>query len=54
MTDRTLELARRELKKYGLEAELRREPGLPSFEIRREKGKTVIAGPDSVELLYGV
>ena len=54
MTDRTLELARRELRKYGLDAELRREPGLPSFEIRREKGRTVIAGPDSVELLYGV
>ncbi|MBO4646553.1 MAG: DUF4838 domain-containing protein [Lentisphaeria bacterium] len=54
MTGKTVELARNELHKYGLEADFRLESDLPSFEIRREDGRTVIAAPDAVELLYGV
>lgn len=54
MKDKTRELAGQELLKYGLTAELMIDKNLPSFEIRRENGSTVIAAPDSVELLYGV
>ena len=54
MQDKTLELARRELVKYDLQAELSTESGLPSYEIRRRNGTTVIAAPNSLELLYGV
>jgi hypothetical protein len=54
MTDKTFELARQELRKYGLQAELLIEKQLPSFEIRRRDGVTLIAGPDPLELLYGV
>ena len=54
MKDKTRELAEHELLKYGLQAELTIEKNLPSFEIRRKNGSTVIAAPDSVELLYGV
>ena len=54
MQDKTLALARQELDKYGLQAELSIEAGLPSFEIRRRNGTTVIAAPDPVEILYGV
>ena len=54
MTDKTLELARQELKHFGLQAELATENDLDSFEIRRKNGRTVIAAPDSLELLYGV
>lgn len=54
MNDTTLALAKGELAKYGLEAEIRLEEGLPSFEIRRIDGRTVIAAPSSVEALYGV
>ena len=54
MSDKTFEFAARELKHYGLQAELTIEKGLPSFEIRRKNGATVIAAPDPVELLYGV
>lgn len=54
MNDITLALAKGELAKYGLEAEIRLEEGLPSFEIRRIDGRTVIAAPSPVEALYGV
>ena len=54
MNDTTLALAKGELAKYGLEAEIRLEEGLPSFEIRRIDGRTVIAAPSPVEALYGV
>ncbi len=54
MNDTTLALAKGELEKYGLEAEIRLEEGLPSFEIRRIDGRTVIAAPSPVEALYGV
>ena len=54
MKDKTLELAENELRKYGLNAELTIELNLPSFEIRRKNAVTVIAAPDSLELLYGV
>lgn len=54
MTDRTYALARHELKKYGLTAELEYKKSLPSFEIRSKKGKIAIAAADSIELLYGV
>ncbi|MBO4630905.1 MAG: DUF4838 domain-containing protein [Lentisphaeria bacterium] len=54
MTDKTYELAQQEMVRYGLKAELRKEISLPSFEIRRENGTTIIAAPDSLELLYGV
>lgn len=54
MRDATRRLAHRELERYRLEAELRLERGLASFELRRESGRTVIAAPDSLELLYGV
>ena len=54
MSDKTLELAGRELERYGLRAELALEKDLPSFEIRRKDGKTTIGAPDPLELLYGV
>lgn len=54
MDDLTLALARAEAERYGLDAELIFEPELPAFELRREQGRTVIAAPDSTELLYGV
>lgn len=54
MNDTTLALAKGELAKYGLEAEIRLEEGLSSFEIRRIDGRTVIAAPSPVEALYGV
>ena len=54
MNDPTLELARNEMKKYGLRGELVIEPGLPAFELRGCGGKLLIAAPDSLELLYGV
>ena len=52
--DATFLLAESELKHYGLEAVLKIEETLPSFEIRIEKGAFVIAAPNNVELLYGV
>jgi len=54
MSDKTYELARRELEKYGLQAALLLEKELPSFEIRSENGAITIAAPNSLELLYGV
>ncbi len=54
MKQKTMELACSELKKYHGEAELKLDPSLPSFEIRRVDGKSVILAPDEVELLYGV
>lgn len=54
MTDKTLELAREEMIHYGIQADLIIEKELPSFEIRRKNKKTVIAAPNSLELLYGV
>ena len=54
MKNETYSLACRELARYRMEAELHLEEKLPSFELRREAGRTVIAAPDPVELLYGV
>ena len=54
MQDATCRLARRELERFGLEAELRFDRSLPAFELRRESGRTVIAAPTPVEALYGV
>ena len=54
MDDMTFTLASLELARYNLSAELVIEPGLPSFELRRQQGRTVIAAPVPVELLYGV
>ncbi len=53
-TEPTRLLAERELERYDLQAELHLESGLPSFELRRVAGKTVIAAPDAQEMLYGV
>ena len=52
--DKTLQLAFDEAKKYGVEADFVTEKTLPSFEIRRAKGRLVIAAPNSIETLYGV
>lgn len=50
----TLEFAKQEMKRYGVEAELVREPRLLSFEIRNTGGKKEIAYPSEVEALYGI
>ena len=52
--DKTLKLAYDEAKKYGVEADFVTEEPLPSFEIRRVKGRLVIAAPNAIETLYGV
>ena len=54
MNDATSALALSELSRYHLAADLVSDPALPAFEVRRVHGKTVIAAPDSLELLYGV
>lgn len=54
MSDSTYQLALDELQRYGLSAELVKEPGLPSFEIRVQNARFTIAAPDSLEMLYGV
>ena len=54
MENKTLELAKQELRKYGMTAELVLEKSLPSFEIRCKNGTAVITAPDPFELLYGV
>jgi len=54
MSDSTYQLALDELQRYGLSAELVKEPGLPSFEIRVQNARFKIAAPDSLEMLYGV
>ena len=48
----TLEFAKQEMKRYGVEAELVREPGLLSFEVRNTGGKKEIAYPSAGEALY--
>lgn len=52
--EKRLEFAKQEAKKYGIDADFAIEPGLPSFEIRRKNHRLLIAGPDSIEILYGV
>ena len=47
-------LAESELAKYHGSADLKINTGLPSFEISRVGGKTLISAPDALELLYGV
>ena len=54
MNDKTYLLAQNELSHYSLEAELVIDQSLPAFELRRVCKKTVIAAPDSLELLYGI
>ena len=54
MNNTTYSLAVAELEKYNIEAELLFDHTLPAFEIRRINGKTQIAAPDEIELLYGV
>ena len=54
MTDTTYQFALNELQRYCLSADLVKEPGLPSFEIRVQNGRFMIAAPDSLEMLYGV
>ena len=51
---RTYELAVAEASRCRLDVELRLECGLPAFELRRVAGRTVIAAPYPLELLYGV
>ena len=50
----TLQLARDEAEKYGVQAQFVIEPALSSFEIRRTDGHLAIAAPSDLELLYGV
>ncbi len=50
----TYMLALSEMEKYGLDADLRIDPILPSFEIRSVEGRIVISAPSDIELLYGV
>lgn len=54
MNDMTFALASQELVRYKLSAELVIESDLASFELRRQQGRTVIAAPSPLELLYGV
>lgn len=54
MNDPSCLLAQAELSRYGLEADLLKDPSLPAFELRRVDKRTVIAAPDPLELLYGV
>ena len=52
--DRTLHLAEKEAARYGVTAQFRLNPALPSFEISLCNGKVTISAPDSLEILYGV
>jgi len=54
MNQKTFQLAQKELARYQIAADLVIQEDLPSFELRRKGGKTVIAAPDAGELLYGV
>ena len=54
MHNKTIALAREEMRRYGFDAELVLESALPGFELRNTNNKLVIAAPDEVELLYGV
>ena len=54
LMDKCLNLAKKEMQRYGFAAELVIESGLPSFELRNIDGKIIIAAPNEVELLYGV
>ena len=54
MEDLTLQLAKSELKKYKLKADLKLNKRLPSFRITAKNGAITIEGPTNVELLYGV
>ena len=52
--DRTLHLAEKEAARYGVTAQFRLNPALPSFEISLCNGVVTISAPDSLEILYGV